>query len=182
MPALRDVMTSALVTLTPEMSLVEAASRMHEHRVSGAPVVDEGRVVGVVSNSDLQRTVAASREVAAFTPEELRQLQVAEMRALAAVAHHAAHVESDGAIGTPWVTPRPTPATALRRSVGEVMSRKLLTLPPDADVLQAAAIMQREGVHRVLVMEGEKLVGLVSAMDIVGAVGTAAGLEPELAP
>jgi len=49
----RDMMTTTVVTATPETPLKEVARRMVERAVSGIPVVDaEGRVLGVVSEAD----------------------------------------------------------------------------------------------------------------------------------
>ena len=43
-------------------------------------------------------------------------------------------------------------------------------VPPDAEVPKAADYMKRAGIHRLLVMENGKLLGIVSAMDVVRAV------------
>jgi CBS domain-containing protein len=50
------------------------------------------------------------------------------------------------------------------------MSRSLVALAPGANVRAAADAMQRASAHRVLVLEDEKLVGIVSALDIARAV------------
>ncbi|HEX9824702.1 MAG TPA: CBS domain-containing protein [Actinomycetota bacterium] len=49
----RDVMTVGVVTVSPETSLKEVAGLLLGAKVSGVPVVDGGRVVGIVSESDL---------------------------------------------------------------------------------------------------------------------------------
>ena len=54
--------------------------------------------------------------------------------------------------------------------VSEVMTRSLWALPPDESVESAAELMRRNSIHRVLVMEGDQLAGIVSASDISGAV------------
>jgi CBS domain-containing protein len=46
----------------------------------------------------------------------------------------------------------------------------LRTLGPDADVRFAAALMSNERIHRVLVTNGNRLVGIVSSLDITRAV------------
>jgi CBS domain-containing protein len=46
------------------------------------------------------------------------------------------------------------------------MTRELWALSPHDDVLTAADLMRQRAIHRVLVMEGAKLVGIVSASDI----------------
>ena len=48
-----DVMTSEVITVAPSASLRDAASLLVEHGISGVPVVDAGRLVGVISESDL---------------------------------------------------------------------------------------------------------------------------------
>jgi CBS domain-containing protein len=179
---LREIMSTTVVALDPQLSLTEAAERLAEARVSGAPVVEGGRVVGVISGSDLTRMIAESATPASgFTTEELRQVQQTERSMLAVAARRAAHanppVKSNGALGATWPTPSPARVVPLRRSVGEVMTRDIVSLPPDADVAQAALLMRRERVHRVLVMESGTLLGVVSALDLAK-VGVSARSEP----
>ncbi len=49
----RDVMTREVVTVAPSASIQEAADLLAFHRVSGLPVVEDGRLVGLVSEADL---------------------------------------------------------------------------------------------------------------------------------
>lgn len=59
----RDIMTRPVQTLQASASVAEAARSMTAGHISGAPVVDEGRVVGVVSKSDLMDPQNWSAEV-----------------------------------------------------------------------------------------------------------------------
>jgi CBS domain-containing protein len=57
----REIMSRSLVTLRPEMRVMEAAALLLKHGISGAPVVDEaGGLLGLLSEFDLLRAVAAS--------------------------------------------------------------------------------------------------------------------------
>lgn len=58
---LRDIMTTELVTVSPELSLRDAMELLVTSHVSGAPVVAQHRVVGVVSATDLLGFAAATR-------------------------------------------------------------------------------------------------------------------------
>lgn len=50
----RDVMSQPVITVRPTTPIKEAAALLAEHRISGAPVVDEsGELVGIVSEADL---------------------------------------------------------------------------------------------------------------------------------
>jgi CBS domain-containing protein len=55
---LREIMTRDVVTADPLMSVQEAADTMLQHDVSALPVLDEGRLVGIVTTADLLRLTA----------------------------------------------------------------------------------------------------------------------------
>jgi CBS domain-containing protein len=56
------------------------------------------------------------------------------------------------------------------------MTRGVVSLAPNDDVLAAAELMGRKHIHRVIVVEDDRLVGVVSALDVARAV--AVFLEP----
>ncbi|WP_251358388.1 CBS domain-containing protein [Kangiella sp. TOML190] len=59
--AVRDYMTSAMITLAPEIHVVKAAQTMMEYRLTGAPVLDENnRLVGYLSEKDCLHTVLSA--------------------------------------------------------------------------------------------------------------------------
>ncbi len=61
---LREIMTRDLVTADPTMSVEEAADTMLRENVSALPVLDEGRLVGIVTTADVLRMAAGyQREV-----------------------------------------------------------------------------------------------------------------------
>ena len=59
-------------------------------------------------------------------------------------------------------------------AVEELMSTPPLTTSPDADVRDAARSMLEHGVHRLFVVSGDELVGVLSQTDITRAIGTGA--------
>lgn len=138
----RDVMQTAVVTLCPAMSARDAERILGEHRISGAPIVDdEGRVLGVVSQSDLVRLDAArpsNAAAGAFFSD------VDDYRDLAAL-----------------------PADESVVPVTSVMSREVLSVAPDAPLQQAARLMRKHHVHRLLVVEDGVLRGVVTALDLL---------------
>lgn len=48
-------MRTALVTLTPYNTVEDAARLMLQHKIGGLPIVDNGKLVGIVTTSDLLR-------------------------------------------------------------------------------------------------------------------------------
>jgi CBS domain-containing protein len=183
---LRDIMTRDLLTFTPETTVRDAMEMLTVHHVSGAPVVVKGAVVGVVSTTDLLQLVGALPAV----PEEARPAPEGEEEVESTRAEReAVFAELPGwEGGTPasyyreaW-TELPAEASEVLASpagpewaaldehtVGEAMNTSVIALGPDADVTEAAKLMERFGIHRVLVLDGTRLVGLVSALDVAEA-------------
>lgn len=54
----RDVMTSPVLTVEPSTPLREVARLLHERRIKRLPVLENGRLVGIVSRADLVRGLA----------------------------------------------------------------------------------------------------------------------------
>jgi CBS domain-containing protein len=57
-------------------------------------------------------------------------------------------------------------------SVGEIMAGNVLSVAPDASVLEAARRMHERRVGAVVVLEGERLVGILTERDVLRAVAT----------
>lgn len=57
-----DVMSHHVVTTHPHSDVADAVALMDRHRLRSLPVVDEGRIVGMLSRSDVLRALARSDE------------------------------------------------------------------------------------------------------------------------
>jgi CBS domain-containing protein len=57
-----EIMTRAVVAVAPDTSIWEVARVLLDNRIGGVPVVDDGRVVGVITESDLFRMIVSTRE------------------------------------------------------------------------------------------------------------------------
>jgi CBS domain-containing protein len=125
-PTAREIMTTRVVTLSPESTASEAAETLLAHEISGAPVVDgDGRLRGLISEYDCLRVVAA------------------------------ADYEMDGHDRI--------------QTVEDLMSRELHTAAPDAGLFSLAHEFVRLRVQRLPVVEGGRLIGLVSRRDVLRA-------------
>lgn len=136
-----DVMTHLVVTFRPEDTIQQAARRMLSNRISGAPVVENGRLVGIVSEADLVAacTSPSKRRAALAAPDPLTFL-------LGGVAPR-----SDTGI-----------------TVSDVMRKEVVTVSPEASLWEAASLIERHGVRRLPVVDNEgHLVGIVARADLV---------------
>jgi CBS domain-containing protein len=60
-------------------------------------------------------------------------------------------------------------AESLEGVVTDVMTPAVLNIAAEAPVADAARVMLRHGVHRLIVTDGARLVGLVTTMDVMRA-------------
>jgi CBS domain-containing protein len=145
----QDVMRRDVVGVPSSLSLLELEEVLLRHGIGGAPVVDAGQVVGVVSRSDL-----------------LKHRQVEKSQAESVSDYFLEPGDEDGQ-GGPDPVAEAIAARWPRATVGDVMTRELVRVRPDAPLAEAACTMLERRVHRVLVMDGGALVGLVSSLDLI---------------
>lgn len=144
----RDVMTTDVVTFTPDEAVEQAMTRLVERQIDAGPVVDaDGGVVGLLSTGDL-----IVQESTLHGPTVLSILG-----ASIEIPDSRHRFEED-----------------LRRMLGsrveEVMSRTVITCEPTDTVETAATRMHDYDVSRLPVVENDKLVGIVSRGDILRAI------------
>jgi CBS domain-containing protein len=180
---LRDIMTTDLVSLDPNLTIREAMEVFASKRISGAPVVAGGEVIGVVSATDLLQLAAAlpgvptEREVGPDLLDEIRddgERVEPEPDDEEPAGVYFTDLWDDA--GATVVERMAVPATAEWNSleehtVSEAMTRAPVhALTPETFVTIAADYMRRARIHRVLVMTGRNVLGVVTTSDITNAV------------
>ena len=151
---IEDVMTRDVITVSPATPIHEAASLMVKHRVSGLPVTDtEGHLVGIISDGDLIVRQRRRKETPWWHLFFTRGEQIAR--------------EYQRAVGT---------------TVGEVMTRPVVTINPVWGIEVAAAILDTRNFRRLPVVLDGRLVGIVSRADVIKAIARATSSPPAASP
>ena len=176
MVTLHDIMSLEVETVTPQTTLREVAELFASNHISGAPVVAGNQVVGVLSATDLLGFDAESRGVP--TRKETRAGEAWEE----GEGWHPDEEAPASFFADLWVnagadvcarldvTDAPEWNVLEEHMVDELMTRSLCALPSSTPVRAAAEYMLHAAVHRILVMDDEALVGVVTTTDIVKAV------------
>ncbi len=185
---LRDIMTEEVVVVPPDATLRQALELFARHMITGAPVVDGRRVVGVVSATDVLAFVGmrtSDCDLAATVEEDTNRawtdsdgdgendpLDLTGMREeSSAMFYTQVWAETEGDVLSGLEPDDPSSVDVLAaHTVEEVMTREVVSLPPNTAVTAAADYMRRARVHRVLVMTRQLLKGIVTTMDITKAV------------
>ncbi|HYR06317.1 MAG TPA: CBS domain-containing protein [Longimicrobium sp.] len=171
--ATRDLMTpaDALATVAPEWTLREVAELLTARHVSGAPVLQGSTVAGVVSASDLLEFAATADHETPECADPGAGTWREEADEPAAGFFVSLGMDLGEALAAPFADASGPERNAFdEHTAEEVMSRRILSIPPGASVAEAARVMLGGGVHRLLVIEDERLVGLLSATDVLRAV------------
>ncbi|WP_108663037.1 CBS domain-containing protein [Acuticoccus kandeliae] len=141
----KDIMNTAVVTISPTSGIADAARVLTEHHISALPVVDAaGKLVGIVSEGDFLRRIEES---------EGKTHGSWWLMALADPGQEAAHyVKAHG------------------RTVADVMTEKVVTVGEDTSVPDIAHTLEAKRIKRVPVVRDGKVVGIVSRADLLRAV------------
>ena len=139
-----EIMTTHVITLSPDLDIAKAAEILLENHINGAPVVDpDGRLVGILCQSDL---IAQQKKLPIPTLftflDGLIQLSSAkqiekQVRKIAAL------------------------------TVAQSMTPDPVTVQPDNRLETVAALMVDNNFHTLPVVEGSRLVGIIGKEDVL---------------
>jgi len=145
----RDLMTTKVQTVRPDMTLPDLERALLEARVSGFPVVSNGRLVGVISRSDIVRQLAVEQSVAEIT------------------SGYQLGLDTTPEIPDPEVIGEAVGRRMEDLRIEDVMVRAWIGVPPDAPLRDVARRLVEHRIHRLLVVEDDRLLGIVTSLDIV---------------
>lgn len=148
-----DIMSTPVVTITRETPVHDIATLLVERRISGVPVVDNGRVVGLVNEFDLLRRHEIGTEGSAPARSWWEKLIERDPRPIEYVRSHAQQAK-------------------------DVMTRQVISVTEDAPVHKLASIFAVRSVRRIVVLRGQQLVGIVTRANLVQALALAAQARP----
>ncbi len=144
-------MQTRVRTVSAEESLLELERFLLAENLSGAPVTDGGKLVGVVSRSDVLRQLIVERAESEYAADyEL---------AWGMLGGEERDVER-------WITDTAAEQLAGLK-VKDAMIHDVKTVSPDTPVEDVARLMIDKGIHRVIVTDGGELAGIVTSMDLV---------------
>jgi CBS domain-containing protein len=155
----RDAMNPKVVHIAPGEPLAELERVLLAERLGGLPVVEHGRLVGVVSRSDIVRVLGSETALAEAQADFYREYHDDPFAPSERAAREA---EAEQEAAAEQVARR---MTHLR--VRDAMTPDVVRVEADAPVRDAAARMVERGVHRLVVTERDRLVGVLSALDLV---------------
>lgn len=145
----KDIMNKEVMRVREDMTVVELAAFLTDQEISGAPVEDEhGKLVGVVSLTDIVRAASSGGERYAHDHDPNfyvrgweEQIEVEDLESL--------HFDDEGLV------------------VRDIMTPSVFAIEADTPVGQVASSMMDSHLHRMLVVQQDEVVGIISTSDML---------------
>ena len=140
----KDIMTTDLITVTPDMDICRATKILFDNRINGAPVVDDnGCLIGILCQSDLitQQKKLPIPTIFTFLDGLIRLTSTKQIEK---------QVRKIAAL-----------------TVSDAMTPKPVTVRPDTGVETVAALMVDSNFHTLPVVEDSRLVGIIGKEDVL---------------
>jgi len=147
----KDIMTTRVLAIRHDDRAAHAVQIMAHHNISGMPVVnDADELIGIITERDLLM-------ITKIQPPKVKT-----------------------ALYGLWIEPdRMVQEDAEWRGllVEDVMTKKVVTFGPEDSVAEIARVMHDKGIKRVPIVEGKKIVGLISRADVIRAIAQGMSLD-----
>lgn len=150
MRLVKDIMRRNVIYFSPADSIFDIARTLSNENISGAPVIEEGKVVGVISESDIIRFMKIRLPEVDNSTEEPHMLTLFMTQLF--------KKELDFVVEMKKVS---------KMKAADFMSTEIVSIEPDATILEAAERMERHKVNRLPVIANDRLVGMISQADLL---------------
>ncbi|NYT00417.1 MAG: CBS domain-containing protein [Methanocellales archaeon] len=150
----KDVMKKNVMVCNSTDSVSVVAKKMRENNISGVPVTEGDKLVGIITESDvlrLLRTPKYSRELWLPSPLELIEVPIREL------------------VG--WVETKKALENIGKMPIIDVMTKRVYTISTEDSIEMAAEMMTTHDINRLPVIDGSKLVGIITRGDIIAGIG-----------
>ncbi len=134
----KEIMKSPVITINQDATIKECGDLLGKHDVNGVPVTDNGRIVGVITRADIFKSILPRYP---DVLEEKRYLKDFK-----------------------YIEERIDKICVLK--VRDLMGAPAITLDEDAALAKAGSTMVLRGIAQMPIMNGDKLVGIVTLTDI----------------
>lgn len=135
----RDLMQSPVVTVAPDLSLSDMVECFRRQQIRGAPVVDQGQLVGVISLSDLARENHLNQQM----------------------------VENEFYVNPSWGSIEVELRDLSEQKVADLMTSRVVSVEADSEVVEAVEVLLNHRIHRLIVVNRGEVTGILSVTDLV---------------
>lgn len=155
MKRVKDYMRSDVFFVRPHFTIFEVAKVLAKNNISGAPVVERGRVIGMISITDITKFMSIrmpQSDILAHDPNSLSIMFLTLLK-----------------MGKDFSDFKKDLDRMSQYRVKDMMTTNVVAIAPDSPLFEAAAMMEKHDVNRLPVVEGSKLIGIITRGDLLRA-------------
>jgi PAS domain S-box-containing protein len=178
------IMSKPVETVPYDLCILDASKMLGKHNVKRLPVLKDGKLTGVVTQTDLVRALTCYgmwKDVSEIMNKEVAVIEksskVSQAAQVMAEQDISCIVVTDGEEVVGVLTERDLlnrivaqQQDARELLVERVMSSPVVTIPSSFSVFSASRALEEMGIRRLIIMEGKKLCGIVTQTDIFRAI------------
>ena len=148
-----QVMHSPVICASPDELLKELEERLEDRHISGMPVVENGEMIGIITQNDLTQLPSMMDSMANYVYGELLS---------SGPVLESADENQDGMPDNLSFR-----GQISKMKVREAMRRKVISCDPATTIEDVMRLMADHGVHRIVVAENARPVGIISTLDVL---------------
>mgnify|MGYP001626180771 CR=1 FL=1 len=148
----KDLMTKNVITFNPNMTIKEAMEILVKNNIGGAPVVDNGKLVGIITQRDILSylDMAYKRQGWIFIPTPFDIIEIPRVTALP----YEKFTEIYESLG--------------KEKIGDIMQKRVYFVEPDDDIEEAIQLLGKGKINRLPVVDKDRnVVGIITRGDIL---------------
>ncbi len=153
MKLVRDYMRKKVIKVKPIDSIFKVASILSKHHISGAPVVNRHKVIGVITEADIIRfmklDISKTHTELAAEPHALSVVILALIKDQLGVKKHLERMS--------------------KIQVKDLMAKDVISIASTENILEAATLLDKYQIDRLPVINKGKLVGIIARYDLIKA-------------
>jgi len=146
-----EIMRRALVFARPEQKLADIERMLVDNQITGMPVIDNHKLVGIISGSDLSRARVLAEAIDGQIRDEL-------------------HWDETHGDGFHHAEPEKFEGVAVRFAalkVKDVMRTQVITCQLSTPIEKVAKTLIQNHIHRIIVVDADRPVGIITSLDLV---------------
>ena len=146
---IEKIMTKRPATVGPDDTFGKAVRLMASRNITGCPVVSNGRLVGVVTQTDAIRAIDVYGKI--NNGSDISSLLISMLKSKDGDPSHLRKL--------------------FRTRVSKIMNKKVVSVDVEHDIYEATRLMNKHNIDRLMVVKSSQLVGIVTKKDIMKFLG-----------
>lgn len=150
----KEIMNSDVIYCSPEDKVSDAARSLKNNDISGMPVVDNGKIVGILSEVDLLALLEIPEHGDFWLPSPFEVIEIPIREFIS------------------WEDTKKMLSDVGSMPVSKIMRSGVFTVSPEDSIENASHLMSKHKINRLPVVENDKIAGIITRGDIIRGIGS----------